>query len=113
MKTHTILLLAILSILVGCSSPENKSATQQQTPSQPAEISDNGNNLFEEKCAACHGADGTAGIANAANLQISKLDTISVIRMITHGKSTMPAFAEQLDTGEIKQITNYVFNLRK
>jgi mono/diheme cytochrome c family protein len=113
MKKKIILLLAIPALFFSCTSPENKSDPHQQTPSRPIEMPDKGSTLFEEKCTGCHGADGTAGIANAANLQTSKLDTISVIRMITHGKNTMPAFAEQLGTGEIEQIANYVFNLRK
>lgn len=77
------------------------------------ETVDNGKQLFEEKCMACHGADGTAGIANAANLLTSKLDTASVLQIITHGKNAMAAFKDQLGTGEIEQVANYVFTLRK
>jgi cytochrome c oxidase cbb3-type subunit 3 len=98
--------------MVACSSPETTSPPQQ-TPSAPIKIVDNGKPIFEEKCMACHGADGTAGIANAANLQTSKLDTMSVLQIITHGKNGMAAFKEQLGTGEIEQVTNYVFTLRK
>jgi mono/diheme cytochrome c family protein len=113
MKKNMIPLLPILWFVFGCSSPKNKTVQQRQTPSPSGDISKNGATLFEQKCVACHGADGTAGIANAANLQTSRLDTISVIRIITHGKNSMPVFDEQLGTGEIEQITNYVFTLRK
>jgi hypothetical protein len=69
---------------VGCSSLENKLAQSQQAPVQPVEVVDVRKHLFEEKSIVCHGADGTAGISGATNLQICKLDTVAVIRVIMY-----------------------------
>ncbi len=113
MKNHILFSIgSLICFIVACSSPETKSPPQQTT-SIPMEVVDNGKIIFEEKCMACHGADGTAGIVNAANLQTSKLDTISVLRIVTNGKNGMSPFKDQLGTGEIEQVTNYVFALRK
>ena len=72
-----------------------------------------GKAMFEQKCAACHGSDGTAGIANAANLRITKLDSIAVVSTISKGKNNMPAFGSQLTPEEIENIARYVMTLRK
>jgi mono/diheme cytochrome c family protein len=103
---------AVICFIMACSSPEVKSPPRP-TPSAPVQAVDNGRSIFEEKCTACHGADGTAGIVNAANLQTSKLDTVSVLQIITHGKNSMAAFKDQLSPGEIEQVAHYVFTLRK
>jgi mono/diheme cytochrome c family protein len=115
MKAINLSLIIAISIfcMTGCASPGTNSKSRQQTLSRPVEIIDNGKALFEEKCAACHGSDGTAGLANAADLQTSRLDSTSIIQIITNGKNTMPVFRDQLGTGEIDQIANYVYTLRK
>lgn len=69
--------------------------------------------LFSQKCSSCHGDDGTAGIANASNLQFSKIANISAVLTITNGKGTMPAFKKQLTNEEIAELSNYVMTLRK
>ena len=106
-------MICVLYFFAACSAPENKSVTLQQAPSTPTKIVNNGKRLFEDKCSVCHGSDGAAGIANAADLQASRLDTASTLNVITRGKKSMPAFSDQLDKGEIEQVTNYVFSLKK
>jgi mono/diheme cytochrome c family protein len=69
--------------------------------------------LFEQKCTVCHGSDGTAGIGNAANLQISKADSTLSAQVIAEGKGSMPSFKSQLSTQQIRQLVGYVFSLRK
>jgi cytochrome c6 len=113
-KSQIIIVVAILALsAAACSSDAAKTQAVITSQSLKENPISNGKVLFEEKCVLCHGADGTAGISNAANLQKSKMDTISMIKVISNGKNTMPAFSEQLGTGEIEQITNYAFTLRK
>ena len=69
--------------------------------------------LFEQKCASCHGNDGTAGIANAANLQNSRLKKSAVMEMIKNGKGGMPPFKGQLSEEELTALSAYVLTLRK
>jgi len=69
--------------------------------------------IYQQKCIACHGSDGTAGIANAANLQKSVLDSVSVIKVISEGKNGMPSFSSQLTREEIRKLSRYVRSLRK
>jgi mono/diheme cytochrome c family protein len=113
-KSHIIIgiILLVLSA-AACSSDATKTQPVIASQSSTENPIDNGKVLFEEKCVLCHGADGTAGISNAADLQKSTMDTISIIKTISNGKNAMPAFSEQLGAGEIEQITNYAFTLRK
>jgi cytochrome c553 len=69
--------------------------------------------VYESKCAACHGSDGQAGIANAANLQTSQSDSLYVISTILNGKGAMPSFKNGLSETEIQKLVSYVYGLRK
>lgn len=109
---YNVLLLVCVSI-ISCAEPGKKERPALVTQKPAGTATANSKPLYQEKCALCHGNDGTAGISDAANLQKSTMDTISVIRMITHGKNAMPAFSDQLGTGEIEQIADYVFTLRQ
>jgi mono/diheme cytochrome c family protein len=89
-------------------SPASNSGTQVMTLSSVS-----GQELFEAKCSACHGMDGTAGIANAANLQLSRIDSNVIFKTISEGKSGMPSFKDILTEIEIHKIANYVYTLRR
>ena len=41
-----------------------------------------GREIFQERCIACHGQGGNARKDNAANLQFSRLDSISITQTI-------------------------------
>ena len=69
--------------------------------------------VFEAKCAGCHGNDGTAGIANAANLQTSNIDRAAITGIVSNGRNGMPSFSAQLTKNEIDALANYVITLRK
>lgn len=105
---------AIATMLISCR--ENRPASQPpQVSGQPeaSQVSNPGQLLFEQKCAACHGADGTAGISNAANLQTSRMDSAAIIKLINEGKNNMPSFASQLSAEQIKMLAGYILTLRK
>lgn len=104
-------------VLYACNNntpPSNN--TIPETPVAKAETPKaeiRGQVVFEQKCASCHGNDGTAGIGNAANLQASKLNSASITKIIREGKGGMPAFGSQLTKKEIADVSNYVLALRK
>lgn len=69
--------------------------------------------MFEQKCTACHGNNGAAGIGNASNLQASRLDSVIISKIIADGKGGMPSFRAQLTKEDIADISGYVLTLRK
>jgi len=72
-----------------------------------------GEQLFVQRCSVCHGKDGTAGIANAANLQTSVLELPAIKETITNGRGAMPPFGRMLDAQQIAQVAEYVHSLKK
>jgi len=82
---------------------------------QPHRASDinKGKEIFESKCAKCHGADGTKGKWGAKNLQISKVSDSEMKAIITNGKRMMPAWGKHLTDDELLSVMNYVRTLRK
>jgi mono/diheme cytochrome c family protein len=69
--------------------------------------------IFMTKCAVCHGADGTAGINHAANLQSSHRSIPAIIRIIQKGGWRMPSFKMDLNETEIENIADYVRRLQR
>ncbi|WPU97811.1 cytochrome c [Mucilaginibacter sp. cycad4] len=119
-KIATILVTAVL--LSGCDQTKPKDEGSIKAVSRLTKSNHPGNKIeefrdaeaaFQQKCAACHGADGTAGIVNAANLQKSNLDLLATIKVITNGKVAMPSFSAQLSAKQIKGISAYVLSLHK
>jgi mono/diheme cytochrome c family protein len=90
---------------------EQSSATDTVVAQRPAV--DGGQMLYESKCSVCHGSDGTAGIAGAANLQLTPLDTAALERVIADGRNAMPAFKTSLSEMEIRDLAGYVKTLKK
>lgn len=82
-------------------------------PSHPEAMALPGEQLFVQRCAACHGKDGTAGIANAANLQSSALDIPAIKHTIANGRGAMPAFGKMLSGEDIQSLAEYVNGLKK
>lgn len=80
-------------------------ASAQQTPS--------GQQLFETKCARCHGNDGAKGRFGAKNLQLSVLSDAMLFQIISDGKSFMPSWKKKLNEVQIKTVIGYIKTLRK
>lgn len=100
--------------LFSCQGNEPEGAVKHSVRADTPETQGkDGKFLYEENCSVCHGSDGAAGIANAANLRISRMDSIDVYVIITNGKSSMPPFQEKLSKEEIKKLRTYVQTLRK
>ena len=82
-----------------------------------ASVNTEGEQIFEEQCAACHGADGTGNVElGAPNLTTgiwlyggSRQDIIAQVSNPKHG--IMPAWIDRLGDAEIKQLTIYVHSL--
>jgi mono/diheme cytochrome c family protein len=72
-----------------------------------------GKAIFDDKCAKCHGEDGTRGKWGAKNLQKSRLADEDLMKIVLEGKNFMPSWKKRLSGLELKQVTDYVRTLRK
>lgn len=70
-----------------------------------------GKALFINECAKCHGEDGKAGLAGAANLSTTALTADEQAQVIKNGKGTMPHF-ENLSEDQLKALTDYIATLK-
>jgi cytochrome c6 len=101
-KRITVLLLTVCSISLLSSFT--------RSPQTPAP---NGKEIFEQKCARCHGNDGTKGLLRAKNLKTSKLSDAEILTTITNGKLIMPSWKKRLTPEQIQQVATYIKTLRK
>jgi mono/diheme cytochrome c family protein len=71
--------------------------------------------LYNNNCSSCHGADGKAQIAGAADLSKSAIDPWAAKDIVTEGKNSMPGFGEHMSTAEITSMVNYIqsFKVKK
>ena len=110
MKYFSFLILCVL--LVACGQKETKDPSTSQTAPPQSKMTASGQELYTQKCTACHGADGNMGIAGAKKLPESVLTQQERETVIAGGKNTMPAFKDQLTTEEIKAIAEYTLTLK-
>ncbi len=68
----------------------------------------NGKEIFEQKCALCHGNDGKLGMSGAKDITQTQLSHQNILALITNGKNTMPAFKSALNAEQIEAVINYV-----
>jgi mono/diheme cytochrome c family protein len=69
--------------------------------------------IFRSRCETCHGIEGNALTTNAANLQVSVLDSLSIAQTVRNGRGRMPGFFSALPDSAIGHLCQYVFSLRK
>ncbi len=66
--------------------------------------------LFGQRCAGCHGGDGSGGIGPrlaAGRVVANYPDPQDQIAVVTNGRGGMPAFAERLSPEEIAAVVDY------
>ncbi len=69
-----------------------------------------GKTIFESKCAACHGKDGSKKFTDVQTK--SAEDLIKIVKEGVKGKP-MPAWGSKLSDDEIKDVVAYVQSLKK
>ncbi|WP_298223067.1 cytochrome c [Flavobacterium sp.] len=80
--------------------------------SQQKDKNSNSKSIFENKCAKCHGKDGTKGLFGAKNLQKSKLSDHDYFSIISNGKNIMPNWGKRLTQNQIDLVIQYIKLLR-
>lgn len=68
----------------------------------------NGKEIYQEKCALCHGNDGKLGLSGAKDITATALNHTDIVTLIANGKNTMPAFNTTLNNEQIEAVTNYI-----
>jgi len=100
-------LIAIIA-LFGCNSTDidRKKSTSEALP--------DGEKLFIQNCASCHGCDGTLGMSGAHDLSISTMTFNEMKFVIEKGKGSMPRFREMLSAeGELDAVVEHTLTLKK
>ncbi len=87
--------------------------TQPQMHSTALVNTMRGKDLFMNRCNDCHGPTGSAREMNAANLQVSVLDSIGMAQTIRNGRGIMPAFKDVLPDSDVAQVILYVRSMRQ
>ena len=70
-----------------------------------------GTTIYKEKCVACHGAGGDAGLAGAKNLKTTQLTDLEQKDIIMHGKGGMSSFPNLTDD-QLNGLVAYVKTLK-
>lgn len=99
-------LLGVFLVLLSCSGQPEMVSDSDSTYSPDGEL------LFLNNCAACHGVDGKLGAGNAFDLSTTQLDTEQMREVILKGRNAMPPFESILkDTAEIDAIIKHIQTL--
>lgn len=80
-----------------------------------------GQQIFEKRCASCHGSDGKGNAKMAAMLKVEMPNLTTpagksdeeVRALVTEGKKPMPAFAKSLSPEELDAVLAHVKSLGK
>lgn len=96
----SLLLVSILS-LFGCGgqSHEEKESSAQKV---------DGERIYQERCASCHGRNGKKGVSGAKDLTRSELSMKERIRIIKNGKGAMIPFEGVLNDKETRAVARYL-----
>lgn len=108
MVLKIITFLFVLGTISGCGSSEisEKKSTILELP--------DGEELFVQNCASCHGCDGTLGMSGAHDLSKSTMTFNEMKFVIEKGKGSMPRFKEMLsDEGELDAVVEHTLTLKK
>lgn len=108
-------LLATLN-LVACNGGESTTKVYTQTQQNGIDTlakTDRGKQIFEQRCVVCHGIYGNARNENAANLQMSRIDSPAIVLTIDNGRGNMPMFKDAISDTDMAHLVAYVISLRK
>lgn len=98
MKTVFATLTFVMLTLAGCNVRLPGQPTEAERWRAPADVSDF-NQLYQENCAGCHGADGRRGAARSLNdsVYLSFVPDLALQQVVAEGRAgtNMPAFSQK------------------
>lgn len=104
MVTGPILFFPFL--LLSCS-PSGSSEKEDPSGDVP-----DGEGIYQQRCASCHGMNGKKGVAGAKDLTRSELSLKERMEVIRNGRGSMIPFESQLSDQEIRAVAKYLEELR-
>lgn len=108
MVLRLVLIFGIISLLASCSSGSI------DVEKEEAFVIPDGEELFIQNCAACHGGDGDLGMSGAIDLTKSAMTDKEMKSVIENGRNAMPRFKEMLSKeGELDAVVEHVRTLKK
>jgi uncharacterized membrane protein SirB2 len=84
---------------------KNKAKVTEQAVTTDGKI--DGKQIYTDNCALCHGADGKLGMAGAADISATQMDTVAITNVILMGKGNMKKI-EGLSEEQAKAVSIYV-----
>lgn len=72
-----------------------------------------GERIYRDRCASCHGANGKKGVSGAKDLTRSKLSMKERIEIIKNGKGAMIPFEGTLNEREIRAVAEYLEHFKE
>jgi mono/diheme cytochrome c family protein len=106
-----IVSIAVIGLLILSACSEGK-VSKATSDSQNVEV--DGQLLYTNNCASCHGPDGNLGNSGSKDLSKSKFNEQQVLNIIKKGKGTMPPFEYLLTTDKEREaVMEFVMSLRK
>lgn len=114
----TLTVISLLSGLYACNNNPDRIPNYTQgsgaNTSAGVENTSRGQEIFEARCAACHGRSGDAMTNGAANLHNSILDSIGIANTIRNGRNgQMPPFTDAvLPDSDLGQVEMYIKTFR-
>lgn len=109
MDVRYTLVLGLICLLVSCSGAGDSYVESEKDYGPP-----DGELLYLNNCASCHGIDGKLGVSGARDLASIELDTSEIYKIIVEGKNLMPPFGYILTTEEERNaVVKQVISLRE
>ena len=72
-----------------------------------------GEQVFHDRCIVCHGLYGNTRNENSADLQVSRIDSISIVQTVRNGIGRLPPFDGSIPDSEMASLVMFVKSLRK
>jgi mono/diheme cytochrome c family protein len=125
LMNHAIIFFRFLTVmsflfLSACNNSGNEPVSSQNgiyadTTYQRQSVSNTrrGQEIFRQRCEKCHGLNGNYRNNNAADLQLSRLDSIGIVTTIINGRGAMPMFDHSIPDSDLSEVEQYVKTLRK
>ncbi len=101
----TILGTGILAVLIAIAC-NNEGSAGQASGSAP-----DGQKIYKQNCAICHGNDGRLGSAGAKDLSVSTFTLEERIHIVKYGKGGMTPFNGVLNDAETEAVCVYLDEL--
>lgn len=117
-KALAVLSLVLIIAAYGLAEMSKKqksetAGTDMEATSAANSVAVNGQEIYTQNCAKCHGDDGKAGVMGATDLSISAMDANTKLITVKAGKGAMTPFEGILSDEQIGAVVGYVETLKK